>query len=365
MSGPRLLIAAGGTGGHIFPARGVAETLVEAGWRIRLVTDERGLRHAGGFPGEGVDRIEAATPFVKNPARAAGNTLRLARGFAAAGRLIERFAPDLVAGFGGYPAFPALAHAQLKSIPFVIHEQNAVLGRVNRLFAARAFAVASGFDRLDRLPRKARHVVTGNPVRGAILAGGRAPYQPPSGEGPVRLLVIGGSLGARILSVGVPEAIAGLPEALRSRLEITQQTRAEQLDTARKIYADAGVKAVCEPFFEDMGPLYAKAHLVISRSGASSVSEIAALGRPSLLVPLEIAADDHQRANAQGLSAKGAAGLITEDEIAAGALRARLETLLGDGEALSSMAEAALQAGKPDAHLRLASLLQEALAARS
>lgn len=365
MNGPRLLIAAGGTGGHIFPARAVAETLREAGWQIRLITDQRGARHAAGFPGEGIDQIEAATPFVKNPALAAGNTLRLARGFTAAGRIIARFKPDLIAGFGGYPAFPALAHAQLKRIPFVIHEQNAVLGRVNRVFAARAFAVASGFDRLDRLPRKARHVVTGNPVRAAILAGGRTPYGAPEAECPIRLLVIGGSLGARILSAGVPEAIAGLPDALRARLEVTQQTRAEQIDASRRRYGEAGVTAICEPFFEDMAPLYARAHLVISRSGASSVSEIAALGRPSLLVPLEIAADDHQRANAQGLAAAGAAQIITEDEIAGGALRVRLESLLGDGEALGSMAEAALQAGKPDAHLRLASLLQEALDART
>lgn len=365
MKAPRLLIAAGGTGGHIFPARAVAETLRETGWQIRLITDQRGVRHAGGFPCDGVDQIEAATPFVANPARAAANTLKLARGFASAGRIMDRFQPDLVAGFGGYPAFPALAHARLKRIPFVIHEQNAVLGRVNRLFAGTAFAVASGFDRLDRLPRGARHVVTGNPVRGAILAGGRTPYTAPEAEGPVRLLVIGGSLGARILSVGVPEAIAGLAPALRARLEVTQQTRAEQLEASRRIYAEAGVNAVCEPFFEDMGPLYAGAHLVISRSGASSVSEIAALGRPALLVPLEIAADDHQRANAEGLAAAGAAQIISEKEIAAGALQARLETLLADGEALASMAGAALQAGKPDAHLRLASLLQDALHART
>lgn len=365
MTAPRLLIAAGGTGGHIFPARAVAETLREAGWHIRLITDQRGMRHAAGFPGEGVDQIEAATPFVKNPALAAGNTVKLAKGFAAAGRIVAGFKPDLVAGFGGYPAFPALAHAQLKRIPFVIHEQNAVLGRVNRVFAARAFAVASGFERLDRLPRKARHVVTGNPVRAAILAGGRTPYAAPQDNGPVRLLVIGGSLGARILSVGVPEAIAGLPGHLRARLDVVQQTRAEQIEASRRLYAGAGVTARCEAFFDDMGPLYASAHLVISRSGASSVSEIAALGRPSLLVPLEIAADDHQRANAEGLVAAGAAQIITEDEIAAGALRARLETLLADGEALAGMAEAALQGGKPDAHLRLASLLQDALRARA
>lgn len=361
MSRPRLLIAAGGTGGHIFPARAVAETLVQAGWQIRLVTDARGLRHAHGFPGEGVDQIEAATPLVKNPVRAMANMMIVMNGFGGAGRIISNFRPDVIAGFGGYPAFPALAHARLKSIPYLIHEQNAVLGRVNRLFAKKAFAVASGFDRLDRLPEGARHEVTGNPVRAAVLAGGMQAYEPPAADGPIRLLVIGGSLGARILSEGVPRAVAALPEALRNRLEVTQQARAEQIEAARSLYADAGVKAHCEPFFEDMGPLYRQAHLVISRSGASSVSEIAALGRPSLLVPLEIAMDDHQRANAEGLVAAGAAQIVTEAEIAANALPARLESLLGDGEVLASMAGAALQAGKPDAHLRLASLLQSAL----
>ncbi|MGY6532118.1 undecaprenyldiphospho-muramoylpentapeptide beta-N-acetylglucosaminyltransferase [Glycocaulis sp.] len=361
MSRPRLLIAAGGTGGHIFPARAVAETLVQAGWQIRLVTDARGLRHAHGFPGEGVDQIEAATPLVKNPVRAVANMVIVMKGFGGAGRIISNFRPDVIAGFGGYPAFPALAHARLKSIPYLIHEQNAVLGRVNRLFAKKAFAVASGFDRLDRLPRRARHEVTGNPVRAAVLAGGMRAYEPPAADGPIRLLVIGGSLGARILSEGVPRAVAALPEALRNRLEVTQQARAEQIEAARALYADASVKAHCEPFFEDMGPLYRQAHLVISRSGASSVSEIAALGRPSLLVPLEIAMDDHQRANAEGLVAAGAAQIVTEAEIAANALPARLESLLGDGEVLASMAGAALQAGKPDAHLRLASLLQSAL----
>lgn len=361
MSRPRLLIAAGGTGGHIFPARAVAETLVQAGWQIRLVTDARGLRHAHGFPGEGVDQIEAATPLVKNPVRAAANMMIVMKGFGGAGRIISDFRPDVIAGFGGYPAFPALAHARLKSIPYLIHEQNAVLGRVNRLFAKKAFAVASGFDRLDRLPKRARHEVTGNPVRAAVLAGGMQAYEPIAADGPIRLLVIGGSLGARILSEGVPRAIAALPEVLRNRLEVTQQARAEQIEAARTLYAEAGVKAHCEPFFEDMGPLYRQAHLVISRSGASSVSEIAALGRPSLLVPLEIAMDDHQRANAEGLVAAGAAQIVTEAEIAANALPARLETLLGDGEVLASMAGAALQAGKPDAHLRLASLLQSAL----
>lgn len=361
MSRPRLLIAAGGTGGHIFPARAVAETLVQAGWQIRLVTDARGLRHAHGFPGEGVDQIEAATPLVKNPVRAAANMMIVMKGFGGAGRIISDFRPDVIAGFGGYPAFPALAHARLKSIPYLIHEQNAVLGRVNRLFAKKAFAVASGFDRLDRLPKRARHEVTGNPVRAAVLAGGMQAYEPIAADGPIRLLVIGGSLGARILSEGVPRAIAALPEVLRNRLEVTQKARAEQIEAARTLYAEAGVKAHCEPFFEDMGPLYRQAHLVISRSGASSVSEIAALGRPSLLVPLEIAMDDHQRANAEGLVAAGAAQIVTEAEIAANALPARLETLLGDGEVLASMAGAALQAGKPDAHLRLASLLQSAL----
>jgi len=358
----RLLIAAGGTGGHMFPARAAAETLGRRGWRVRLVTDARGARHAGGFPAEAVVQINAATPFVKNPVTMARNLTRIAHGIGDARRVLREFRPDAVAGFGGYPAFPVLLNARLSGVPFVIHEQNAVLGRVNRAFASHAYAVASGFERLDRLSGSAQRVVSGNPVREAVLEAARMPYEPPAPDGRIRLLVIGGSLGARVLSLTVPQAVAALPETLRRRLEVTQQTRAENLDEARSVYEAAGVKAVCEPFFEDVGDQYARAHLVISRAGASTIAELSAIGRPALLAPFAAAMDDHQTANAADLVASGAAELIAEADLDAQTLSARLESLLPDGEALRRRAEAARACGRPDAQDVLADLIEQAAA---
>jgi len=354
----RLLIAAGGTGGHMFPARATADALIARGWRVQLVTDARGARHAQGFPGEPVRVIEASSPFVKNPVKLPGALFKLGRGLGQARALMAEFKPDVVAGFGGYPAFPALAAARLTDTPFIIHEQNAVLGRVNRMFARGAAAVASGFERLDRTSPRALHVVTGNPVRAAILAACGAPYRPPSPDGEVRLLVLGGSLGARILSTTVPDAVSRMPEALRARLKVTQQAREEDLEQVRATYEAAGVEATLSPFFEDMGALYADAHLVISRAGASSVSEIAATGRPAIFVPLAIAMDDHQSANAHALMREGAAESVPEREFTAGRLCEHLARLLTDGEALHKRAEAARKLGKPDAHYRLADLIE-------
>lgn len=356
----RCLIAAGGTGGHMFPARAAAETLIERGWQVRLVTDARGARHARDFPGEGVVEVSAASPFVKNPVKLAGALSQLARGLGQTRGLIKAFGPDVVAGFGGYPAFPAMAAARLARIPYIIHEQNAVLGRVNRLFNLGADYVASGFERLDRVSSKANHVVTGNPVRKPIREARQARYAPPDANGPIRLFVVGGSLGARILSQTVPEAVARLPEALRARLDIVQQTRGEYLEQARTAYAKAGVKAECEAFFEDMGRQYGRAHLLIARAGASTVSEIAVVGRPAIFVPLAIAMDDHQWANAEDLVNAGAAEALREKDFTAEALSARLESLLTDGEALADMAGRARALGKPRAHERLADLIETA-----
>ncbi len=350
------LFAAGGTGGHIFPARAAADELVKRGWEVKLVTDARGLRHATDFPGGEPVVIDAASPFQKNPIRALKALISLAKGYSTTRALMDAFKPSVVAGFGGYPAFPALAAARLTGTPHIIHEQNAVLGRVNRLFAGSAYAVASGFDRLDKLKPDARHEVTGNPLREAVLQS-VTDYTPPDPEGPVHVLVIGGSLGARLLSLTVPEALARLPEGLRQRLRVAQQTRAETLEDAKAIYARAGIEADLQPFYTDMGKLYAEAHLVISRAGASSVSEIAAHGRPAIFVPLGIAMDDHQSANAMSLVEAGAAESIAESDFAAQSLSARLETALSDGEALARRAAAARAVSRADAHMRLAELI--------
>lgn len=335
----------------MFPARAAAEALIERGWQIRLVTDARGLKHTEGFPAVSVDVIQAASPSTKNPIKLAQAAFALTAGLGEAQTILKRWKPDVVAGFGGYPAFPALAAARLAGIPSAIHEQNAVLGRVNRVFAAKAGFVASGFERLDRLPAKARkrHIVVGNPLRAPILAARAAGYPEISAESRINLLILGGSLGARLLSETVPVAVAKLPESLRSRLDVVQQTREESLPMARETYQSAGVTARCEPFFENVGSLYADAHLVIGRAGASTVSEVAGVGRPAIFCPLGIAADDHQTANVEGLVKALAADVLPEAEFTAERLSELLETRLSNPVDLAERAAAARTLGRPDA----------------
>ncbi|MHA6287218.1 undecaprenyldiphospho-muramoylpentapeptide beta-N-acetylglucosaminyltransferase [Maricaulis sp. CAU 1757] len=356
MTPRRCLLAAGGTGGHMFPARAAAEALIERGWQIRLVTDARGLRHAEGFPAVAVDTINSASPFTSNPVKLVKAGVELTQGMTQAHAIMNRWKPDVVAGFGGYPAFPALAVAQARGLPFAIHEQNAVLGRVNRVFAGRAGFVASGFERLDRLPSKARkrHLLTGNPLREAILEARAAGYPELTPQGRINILVLGGSLGARILSETVPAAIAALPQDLRARLDVVQQTREENLDEARETYRSAGVNARCEPFFDDVGGLYAATHLVIGRAGASTVSEVAGVGRPAIFCPLAIAADDHQAANTEGLEKSLAADVLREGDFTVERLSQLLETRLSKPEDLKERAAAARSLGRPDAAEALA-----------
>ncbi|MCW5725108.1 MAG: undecaprenyldiphospho-muramoylpentapeptide beta-N-acetylglucosaminyltransferase [Maricaulaceae bacterium] len=359
MSARRVLIAAGGTGGHMFPARATAEALIARGCAVRLISDARGLVHAADFPAEAADEIRAASPSTKNPLKLARAAVQLSAGVMQARRILRDWRPHVVAGFGGYPAFPALAAARMVGVRFAIHEQNAVLGRVNRVFAGSAAFVASGFARLDRAPAGARRLLTGNPVRAEIVAAREVAYAPPAGRGRIRLLVLGGSLGARILSETVPAAIARLPQALRRRLDVAQQTREESLPMARDVYQQAGVKADCRAFFGDVGERLASAHLVIARAGASSVSEIACAGRPAIFAPLAIAADDHQAANAEELVRAGAADSIREHDLTPEGLAELLQARLQDAAGLAARAAAARALGRPDA----AGVLADALAA--
>lgn len=351
------LFVAGGTGGHIFPARATADELIARGWQVCMVTDARGAKHASDFPGEPLIQIEASSPFQKNPLKLIRSLLQLARGYLQSRRAIKALQPDIVVGFGGYPAFPVLSAAHTASIPYLIHEQNAVLGRVNRVFSGSAAHVASGFSRLDKLRDTSRQSVVGNPVRSPVLSALDTPYVAPVAGGSIHLLVIGGSLGARLLSLTVPRAIARLPSDVRQRLHVVQQTRDESLDEVRGIYAEAGVKAELAPFFGDMGALYGQSHLVISRAGASSVSEIATVGRPAIFVPLGIAMDDHQTANAEGLAHNGSAEIIPEAEFTPERLSQCLETALRDGDGLRHRAEAARALACEDAAERLADLI--------
>jgi len=354
------VVAAGGTGGHLFPAQALAEALIARGWKIVLATDERGAMFADKFPAIRRIPLTAATARSGDPVGMAKAGLAVMQGTLQARGAFKELQPSVVVGFGGYPSLPALLAAIGGKLPTVIHEQNAVLGRVNRFLAPRVTEVACAFPTLQMVTPavRARAHVVGNPIRPEIRAiGGRA-YEAPTPGGPIRVLVTGGSQGARLLSDTTPLAIRKLPEELRLRLDIQQQTRPESMDSARRIYADALVKAEVAPFFRDMAGRLSSAHLVIGRAGASTVCEMAVAGRPSLLIPLKIAADDHQTYNARLLSDVGAAAVATEDELTTDSLAGALNALLKSPAQLEKMATAARSVATPDAAERLADLVE-------
>lgn len=350
------VLAAGGTGGHLFPAEALARVLAARGWRVVLATDTRGAQYAQDFPAQERLALEAATFSLRNPVAAIQGALRIQAGVRGARAAYRRLRPAVVVGFGGYPSLPALLAARQAGVPRLIHEQNAVLGRVNRFLARRADAVACAFPILRRAPRGVTPQVVGNPVRAEIGALYDQPYAPPGGT--LRLLVTGGSQGATLLSETVPAAVALLPEALRLILRVEQQTRMESLDFARRTYRAAGVEAEVAPFFRNMAARLAKTHLVIGRAGASTVCELAVAGRPSILVPLAIAADDHQRFNAELLAEAGAAVILPETKFTASKLAQVLEGLLTTPGVLEKMAQGAHRAARPDAAERLADLVE-------
>ncbi|MBM9594603.1 UDP-N-acetylglucosamine--N-acetylmuramyl-(pentapeptide) pyrophosphoryl-undecaprenol N-acetylglucosamine transferase [Roseitranquillus sediminis] len=356
-----VTIAAGGTGGHMFPAQALAETMLRRGWRVRLATDERGARYAGGFPDAvPVDRMASATPARGGAAERALVPLRIAGGVGGAILRMLRDRPDAVIGFGGYPTIPALSAAVALGRPRMIHEQNGVLGRVNRAFASRVAAVACG-TWPTQLPEGVKGIHVGNPVRAAVLEREGAPYIAP-GDYPMLLLVIGGSQGARVLSDVVPQAVARLPEALRRNIRVAHQARAEDGARVSGAYAAAGIDAEVRPFFDDIARRMSEAQLVVSRAGASSVADLSVIGRPSILIPFAAAAEDHQTANARGLAKADAAILLPERKADAETLSEQMALILENPDAASRMARAALAQGKPDAAERLADLV-EALAA--
>jgi len=353
------VIAAGGTGGHMFPAQALAEVLNGRGWRVVLATDERGAAYADKFPAEKRIALSAATYRSGDPVGMVRAGISVLQGVLQARAAFKVIEPAIIIGFGGYPSLPALLAALSAKRPTMIHEQNAVLGRVNRFLAPRVQAIASAFPTLEKaVPAvQARAVVVGNPVRPEIRGLADLPYQAPGGE--IHLLVTGGSQGARLLSELIPAAIGQLPEAVRFRLKVQQQTRPESMDEARKAYADALVDAEIAPFFRDMAGRLAKAHLVIGRAGASTVSELAVAGKPSILIPLKIAMDDHQTFNAKLLSDVGAALVLAEDDLTVDVMAKALEALLSDPAALNRMAKAAHGVALPDAAERLADLVEQ------
>jgi UDP-N-acetylglucosamine--N-acetylmuramyl-(pentapeptide) pyrophosphoryl-undecaprenol N-acetylglucosamine transferase len=356
MSAAPILLAAGGTGGHMFPAEALARELIARGRRIVLVTDPRGRGFGNRLPEVELHRVTAAGLAGSGLVRRAEGMLQLAVGYFQARRLVNRLKPLVVVGFGGYASVPSVMAAQRAGLPTLLHEQNAVLGRANRLLAARARAVATSFPTTAGLGETIARL-TGNPVRAAIASVAERPY--PSLEGPLRLLVLGGSQGARVFARLMPAAISAVPPGLCERIHIAQQCRPEDLERVRAAYVALDRPAELAEFFTDIAERIAAAHLVVARSGASTVAELAAAGRPAILLPYPHATDDHQTANAAALCGAGGGWLMPEAEASAARLAERLASLLAYPGALSLAAAAARNFGRRDAAQRLADLVEE------
>lgn len=354
---PLILLAAGGTGGHLFPAEALANVLVARGFRVDLVTDHRVSNYLGKFPAGGVHVVSADTLRGGNPLRLLLTFLRLSFGTLRSIFLLLKLRPKAVVGFGGYPTLPPMFAAKLLFIPTIIHDANAVMGRANKLIAKFSSAIATGYARTADSSLEYKATRTGNPVRPAVALAAREEYPPISETSPLKLVVFGGSQGARVMSEIVPGALGKLDDKFRSRLEVVQQSREEDLSEAQAIYRRLNIKTELAPFFADLPAKIAKSHLVIGRSGASTVSELAAIGRPSILVPLPGAIDQDQFANASALASAGGAILIRQSDFTSERLASELTTLFSDLSRLPAMAKAAKAEGRLDAAERLADLV--------
>jgi UDP-N-acetylglucosamine--N-acetylmuramyl-(pentapeptide) pyrophosphoryl-undecaprenol N-acetylglucosamine transferase len=353
------VLAAGGTGGHLLPAFALATELERRGHHVALVTDTRGAEIPG-KPDFLPAHVLPAGRFGKNPLHWPRGIGAVLEGRSMALRLFETFAPSAVVGFGGYPALPALLAATKAGIPSVIHEQNAVLGRVNRLLAGRVEAIATAYPEVQRLKPKLQDKVhlVGNPVRAEVLSLREEPFPAFTAEGLLRVLVTGGSQGARVLSQVVPDGLAMLPPALRQRLQVTQQCRPEDLEEVRARYRSHDIPAELGSYFEDMATRLADAHLFIGRAGASTIAELTAVGRPAILVPLPIATDDHQTFNTREIVKAGGARMIRQQHFTAKELAKQIQALAMRPETLATAAHAAWNCGRPKAVKDLADLVE-------
>ncbi|HEV2043862.1 MAG TPA: undecaprenyldiphospho-muramoylpentapeptide beta-N-acetylglucosaminyltransferase [Sphingomicrobium sp.] len=354
-----VILAAGGTGGHMVPAHALAAELTARKIGVALITDDRGARFPGLFDGVPVHILPAG--------RLGGGPLgwlkavgAVIRGRRQARSLYKEFRPDAVIGFGGYPAFPALLAASASNIPTILHEQNAVLGRVNRLLAGEAEAIATAYPEVERLKAAYRHKVAlvGNPVRESVKRLGEAPLPPFDEVAPLKLLITGGSQGASILGSVVPAGLGALDPSIRHRLQVVQQCRPDDIEAVRKHYAELRIPAELMTYIADMPAKLAEAHLVIARAGASTIAELTAAGRPAILVPLPSATDDHQTANAREMAAAGGARTIPQDEFTPETLARQIEALARDPEALANAAARSLSVGRPNAASDLADLVE-------
>ena len=354
-----FILAAGGTGGHMVPAHALAAELRNRGHGVLLITDDRGARFPGLFDGVPVHVLPAG--------RLGGGPigwLKAARAVLAGRRearaLYRDHRPDAVVGFGGYPAFPALIAATSRRIPTVIHEQNAVLGRVNRMLAGEATAIGTAYDTIDRLKsaHQAKAVVVGNPVRASIARLGEQPFPAFDATAPLKILVTGGSQGASVLGQVVPAGLGLLDPSLRRRLQVMQQSRPDDIEAVREQYASLGIPAELMTYIEDMPAKLADAHLVIGRAGASTIAELTAAGRPAILIPYPAATDDHQTANAREMTAAGGARTIPQPQFTPETLAHQIEAMAADPLALANAAARSLSVGRPHAARDLADLVE-------
>lgn len=358
---PLIMLAAGGTGGHLFPAEALGVALMKRGMRVRLVTDSRAIQYSGLFSRDMLDVVPSETVRGKTPWALARTGALLAAGGVMALALLQRLKPRAVIGFGGYPTLPPLLAAKLLGIPTIVHDANAVMGRANKLLSSRVSAIATSLPGvLDHEPTLAsKTTVTGTPMRPAILAAAAVPYTKPDESGPLRLLVVGGSQGARVMADIVPPAIERLEPALWNRLNLVQQVREEDMARVRAVYDKLKINADLAPFFSDLPARLAASHLVVSRSGAGTVAELAAIGRPSILVPLPGALDQDQFANAGVLAQAAGAIRIPQNEFTPDRLAAEISALAAEPARLATMAKGARSVGKLDAAERLADLVMK------
>ncbi len=354
-----VLLAAGGTGGHLFPAEALSHALRRRNVIVTLVTDTRAIEFAGGFPADAVHAVPSATPSGGSILGKIEAAFQLAKGVFAARRLIAEVKPDVVVGFGGYPTVPPVLAASLARVDTIVHEQNAVVGRANRFLSGRVGVIATGFADVGGLPKAARAkcVHVGNPVRPAVTHAASTAFDPPETLGDLRLLVFGGSQGARVMADVLPPTVEQLSPSEIARLVIVQQARVEDDRRVRSIYERIGLRHTISHFFHNLPEEMAKAHLVIGRSGASTVAELSVIGRPSILVPLPGALDQDQTANARSLEAIGAATVIAQPDFTPKRLAAELHRLLANPASLADAAQAARSAGIPNAAERLADLV--------
>lgn len=356
--GRTALLVAGGTGGHLFPALALREALIGRGWAVHVATDPRVGELIEGVPAGAMHKVPSATLAGRSPAAILRFMATVAGGVRVSRALLRRVRPDVIVGFGGYPTVPPVIAGRLARLPLVVHEQNAVIGQANLMLLRLGAVLATGFERPRGYEQARKTVHVGNPVRAAVSAAAR-PYLPPEPGGPFRFLVFGGSQGARVFSGLVPGALALLPAAKRECIRIVQQARPEDLQATAETLRGMGLEADVRPFFTDMPERLAEAHLVLCRAGASTVTELAVMGRPAILVPYPHA-QEHQADNARALAASGGAWLVAERDLDPTGLAQRLASLMDEPDQLRIAAEAARAQGRADAAERLAAVVESA-----